>query len=124
MFFSYQDRNDAFGIFRLMWSEHEDTRWDWHAIEGLFVKAFIEAYQLSDESHIGVCNRTPLFYVAKPLVKCHALLVNQICEAHCGTARDPLNAVHINFAVCGSSILDEIDRIVEYALDLFTDMVL
>lgn len=64
---------------------HEDSRGSWHAVILLLEEPLVEAYQLSNKSHIRVCHRPPLLDVGETLIEIHPLLEDQVGEADSGT---------------------------------------
>ena len=106
-----------------MRSKHEHAGGDRYTVKGFFKESFIEANQLGYEGHIRVGNRATLLDVFQAFVESHLLFVNEICQADSGTARNTLNAVHVNLSVLIARLLYELDGIVENTLNLLSHVV-
>lgn len=107
-----------------MRADHKDTRISWNTVELWFKHSLIEADKLRDECHIGVCDWSSFFNVRERLIKSHFVLENQVRETYSGTTRDTLDTVNIHLPILSLSLLDKVDSIIEYAFDLFSDVVL
>ncbi len=53
----------------------------------------------------------------------HFILINQVSETDGGASGHTLDTVHVHSSVVPSCLLDELNSIIEYAFDLFSDVV-
>lgn len=63
-------------------------------------------------------------YVREGLIKGHFVLENQVGKTNSGTSRDTLNTVDIHLPILSLSVLNKVDSVIEYALNLFSYVVL
>jgi len=121
--FTYHSADNSLGIFELVtWGD--ENSWMCSDLAILTVQSFIEANQLCDETEVGVGNWPSWFYDLVSIFKSQFLSEDHVADAKGRTSRNSLVAVHVDSASVFSGFDHELQGIVEYTLNVFSNVVL